>query len=232
MAMDNHNVIITIDGPAACGKSTVARMVADKVKYFHLDSGAMYRIVALAIKENNMGAGDSDDAPEDFLNGLDIGIRKDEKSGFRYTLNNNDVTGRIREHDITLLSADVAKLKNVRDYLAERQRRIAMQKKNLVAEGRDMGTCVFSDAKYKFFLTGTAEERAKRRFKELAEKGADEKISYSEVLESIVSRDKQDKERKESPLRPSDNAVIIDTTSLTLKEVVNRIMKTLEGTST
>lgn len=231
MVVDNDNVIITIDGPAGCGKSTVAKIVADKVKYFYLDSGAMYRIVALAIKEKNMDVDDNDDVPKSFLNGLDIEIRKDEKNGFRYTLNNNDVTSKIRDHDITMLSANVAKLRNVRSYLAELQRQIGL-KRNLVAEGRDMGTCVFSDAKYKFFLTGTAEERAKRRFKELVKNGVDEKISYSEVLESVVSRDKQDRERKESPLRPSENAVIIDTTDLTLKEVVNRIMKTLEGTST
>lgn len=231
MVADNDNVIITIDGPAGCGKSTVAKIVADKVKYFYLDSGAMYRIVALAVREKNMDVDNNDDVPESFLNGLDIEIRKDEKNGFRYTLNNNDVTGRIRDHDITMLSADVAKLRNVRSYLAERQRQMGLER-NLVAEGRDMGTCVFSDAKYKFFLTGTAEERAKRRFKELVKNKAEEKISYSEVLESIVNRDKQDRERKESPLRPSENAVIIDTTHLTLKEVVNRIMKTLEGTST
>jgi len=231
MVAGNDNVIITIDGPAGCGKSTVAKIVADKVKYFYLDSGAMYRIVALAVKERNMEVDDNDDVPESFLNGLDIGIRKDEKNGFRYTLNKNDVTGRIRDHDITMLSANIARLKNVRSYLAEQQRKIGL-KMNLVAEGRDMGTCVFSDAKYKFFLTGTAEERAKRRFKELVENEVGGKISYGEVLESIVNRDKQDRERKESPLRPSENAVIIDTTDLTLKEVVNRIMKTLEGTST
>lgn len=221
-------MIITIDGPAGCGKSTVAKSVADKFGYSYLDSGATYRTVALAMKENGIGAEDSD-ALKVFLKGLDIKIRKNEKNGVRYILNNTDVTDRIRDTDITVFSSHIAKLKSVREHLVGFQREVG-SKGNLVAEGRDMGTLVFSEAEYKFFLDAAPEERAKRRFEELAGRGADKEISYNKVLEGIKSRDKVDRERKESPLRPSDNAVIIDTTNLTVNEVLSRVMKILEGT--
>lgn len=223
-----NEVIITIDGPAGCGKSTVAKLVAEKFGYFYLDSGATFRTVALAMKQSSIGAEDND-ALKGFLKGLNIKIRKNEKNGVRYILNSTDVTDRIRDPDITVFSSHIAKLKNVREYLLGFQRQVGMQG-NLVAEGRDMGTLVFSEAKYKFFLDAAPEERAKRRFEELAGRGADKEISYNKVLEGIQNRDRVDRERKESPLRPSENAVIIDTTDLTINEVLNRVMEILEGT--
>lgn len=221
--------IITIDGPASSGKGTVAKIVANKMGYTYLDTGAMYRTVALAIKLNGIDF-NNNDILESFLNTLSIEIVRNNENEARYILNNKDVTDNIRRPEITMLSSKVADIKSVREYLLTIQRE-AGSKGDLVAEGRDMGTIVFPDAKYKFFLDAKRGERAKRRFKELTEKKIDENVTFSEVLEDIKIRDKRDMERKVSPLHPALNAVIIDTTNLTPNEVVGKIIKTLEAST-
>ncbi|MGI9553363.1 MAG: (d)CMP kinase [Thermodesulfobacteriota bacterium] len=223
------NNIITIDGPAGSGKGTVAKIVAEKMGYSYLDTGAMYRTVAHAIKTNNIDINDSNKL-KFFLNGILIEIKNDNENVPKYFLNKQDVTDKIRTPEITMLSSNIAAIKTVREYLVKLQRELGTNG-NLVAEGRDMGTYVFPDADFKFFLEATEEERADRRYKELIEKKIDVNISYEEVLEDIKNRDKQDRERKESPLHPALNAVIIDTTNLTPNEVVGKILNTLEATS-
>ena len=222
--------IITIDGPAGSGKGTVSKIVAEKMGYSHLDTGAMYRTVALAIKKNNVDI-NNDSELKNLLDSIFIEIKKGKENDPRYILNNEDATDNVRTPEITMLSSNIAKIKTVREYLVKLQRQIG-SRGNLVAEGRDMGTYVFPDAKYKFFLNATVEERANRRCKELIENKIDEKISYNEVLQDIINRDKQDMERKESPLHPAINAVIIDTTNLIPDEVVDKIIKALEAPST
>ena len=221
--------IITIDGPAGSGKGTVAKIVAGILGYSYLDTGAMYRTVALAIKENNADVNNLVEL-KGFLNNLAIEIKKDKEIKPRYILNNIDVTEIIRTPEITMLSSDIAKIKTVRNYLLELQRRIGAEG-NLVAEGRDMGTYVFPEAKHKFFLDATVEERANRRYKELIENDIGQELSYEDVLQNIINRDKQDREREESPLHPASNAVIIDTTNLTPDEVVGKIINALEASS-
>jgi len=221
--------IITIDGPAGSGKGTVAKIVAGILGYSYLDTGAMYRTVALAIKENNADINNTEEL-QSFLRNLIIEIKKDKEINPRYILNDIDVTDTIRTPEITMLSSDIAKIKTVRKYLLELQRKIGAEG-SLVAEGRDMGTYVFPDAKHKFFLDATVEERASRRYKELIENNFELDLSYEDVLQDIINRDKQDIEREESPLHPASNAVIIDTTNLTPDEVVGKIIKTLEASS-
>ena len=223
------NNIITIDGPAGSGKGTAAKIIANNIGYSYLDTGAMYRTVALAIKKNNVDINNSA-ALNDFLGGISIDIRKNSQNELRYILNDTDVTDKIRTAEITMLSSNVAKIKTVRELLVKLQRKIGSEG-NIVVEGRDMGTYVFPDAQYKFFLDASVEERANRRYKELIENKIDPEISYDKVLEDIINRDKQDRERKESPLHPASNAVIIDTTNLTPDEVVGKILKTLEASS-
>ena len=223
------NNIITIDGPAGSGKGTAAKIIANNIGYSYLDTGAMYRTVALAIKKNNVDINNSA-ALNDFLGGISIDIRKNSQNELRYILNDTDVTDKIRTPEITMLSSNVAKIKTVRELLVKLQRKIGSEG-NIVVEGRDMGTYVFPDAQYKFFLDASVEERANRRYKELIENKIDPEISYDKVLEDIINRDKQDRERKESPLHPASNAVIIDTTNLTPDEVVGKILKTLEASS-
>ena len=227
--MSTTNSIITIDGPAGSGKGTVAKIVASKIGFSYLDTGAMYRTVALAIKNNSIDINDSG-VLKSFLGTISIEIKNNKENEPRYLLNDTDVTDNIRTREITMLSSDIAKIQSVRQHLVSLQREIGSGG-SLVAEGRDMGTYVFPDAEYKFFLDATPEERANRRYKELMEDKMNIKITFKEVLEDIVNRDKQDKERKESPLHPALNAVIIDTTNLTPDEVVGKIIKTLEASS-
>ncbi len=225
--MTESKNIITIDGPAGSGKGTVARMVAVKKGYSYLDTGAMYRTVALAIKEQ--GADINND--QDVLNILNKTVIETDYSkdkGLKIFLNGIDVSEKIRTPEISKLSSDIARNTSVRDFLVRLQRKIGLKGK-IVVEGRDMGTYVFPGAKYKFYLDATAEERASRRYKQLNDENNVEVQTYEEVLKEIKTRDKQDMERKESPLHPALNAVIIDTTSLTPSEVVVKIIKSTEA---
>ena len=225
--MPGSDNIITIDGPAGSGKGTVARMVADEKGFSYLDTGAMYRTVALAVHESGL---DTKNEPGliNFLEQINIDINYSKEDGFTVFLNGKDVSEKIRTPEISILSSDIAKLRPVREYLVNLQRKIGL-KGGIVVEGRDMGTYVFPGAKFKFYLDATAEERANRRYKQLKDSNSGNVQTYEEVLKEIKSRDKQDMERKESPLHPALNAVIIDTTSLTPSEVVVKIIKSTEA---
>ena len=225
--MTNQDNIITIDGPAGSGKGTVAKMVAVKKGYSYLDTGAMYRTIDLAVLNEGVEIS-NESGVLDLLNKtqIDTEYKKDEE--LKIFLNGTDVSGDIRTPAISKLSSDIAKIKPVREFLVKLQRRIG-QKGKIVVEGRDMGTYVFPGAKYKFYLDATAEERASRRYKQLNKENNTEVQSYEDVLKEIKTRDKQDMERKESPLHPAPNAVIIDATSLTPSEVVVKIIKSTEA---
>lgn len=224
--MPESDKIITIDGPAGSGKGTVAKLVAQKIGYSYLDTGAMYRTIALAVSEKHIKI-ENESEIESVLNETEIKTEYNN-TNLNIFLNNNDVTDKIRTPEISKLSSDIARIKSVREFLVKLQREIGL-KGNIVVEGRDMGTYVFPNAKHKFYLDATAEERAKRRYKQLKEKNNEEVHTFEEVLNEIKSRDKQDMERKESPLHPALNAVIIDTTSLTPSEVVVKILKSTEA---
>ncbi|HET7290712.1 MAG TPA: (d)CMP kinase [Thermodesulfobacteriota bacterium] len=218
-------MIITIDGPSGVGKSTVSKSVARKLGFTYLDTGAMYRAVALQVKRQSVDPGD-DKRLKSLLDNTEIRFVRNNNGDPVILLNNEDVTGLIRTPEVSRLSSDVATKRAVRVKLVELQQEIGKDG-NIVAEGRDMGTYVFPDAAFKFYLDASLDERARRRWKQLAEAGGGGDIES--VKNEIIKRDSQDMERSESPLHPAVNAVIIDTTDLTSDEVTDRIIKEIQG---
>ena len=203
-------MIVTIDGPAGTGKSTVARMLADRLGFEFLNTGAMYRAVAYACLERNLDLSNDRDVAN-IANALEILF-----SDNRLMLGGHDVTDAIRGQEVTQSASIVAANPSVRKRLVELQR-VAGRSTNLVTEGRDQGTTVFPNAECKFFLTASPEERARRRQRELEEKG--DFISLADLIEQQELRDRRDENRACSPLQPASDALLIDTTKMTLAEV-------------
>ena len=218
-------MIITIDGPSGVGKSTVSKSVARKLGFTYLDTGAMYRAVALRVKRDSIDIND-DKGLESLLNHTEIGFGRKENGDLVIMLNNEDVTDKIRTPEVSRLSSDVATKRAVRIKLVHLQQEMG-KIGNMVAEGRDMGTYVFPDAAFKFYLDASLDERARRRREQLSQSGDD--ASIESVKNEIIKRDAQDMERSESPLHPAINAVIIDTTNLSSDEVTDRIIKEVQG---
>jgi len=215
--------IITIDGPTGSGKSTVSRLLAKRLNYHYLDTGAMYRAVGLSIRRAGIGLQDEEEVAR-ICNGLDIRFIH-EGDSTRIYLAQEDVTEAIREPLIDLLASSVSAIDNVRKAMTRLQRKIGSQGP-LVAEGRDMGTVVFPEAKHKFYLDASIEERVNRRFQERQKKG--EPVSREKVKEDLIKRDYQDMNRRLSPLRPAKEAKIIDTTKLNPNQVVEKILNVSE----
>ena len=211
--------VIAIDGPSASGKGTVARQVAQQLGFHYLDSGALYRAVALA---GLMAGTDLDDASGVSAIALNLNI---EFVGERVRLSGRDVTEAIREERISEGASRVAALPGVREALKGRQRSFR-RAPGLVAEGRDMGTVVFPDAALKIYLTASAEERAKRRYKQLIDKGLS--ANMTALLQDIRARDARDSTRSVAPLQMSGDAVELDTTSMTVAEATARIISRCE----
>ena len=207
--------LITIDGPAGSGKGTIAKQLSQELKLNYLDSGAIYRILGLHLKENNIPV-ENDALVKEIIQKAKIQFIK----GTIY-LNDRDVTDAIRTESIAKMASLIAAKKTVRESILDLQRSF-LQKPGLVAEGRDMGTVVFPEAKHKFFLTATVEERASRRYKQLISKGFD--VSMADLVVEIQERDFRDTNRTISPLVPAANAVIIDTTELSPDQVIEFIL--------
>ena len=210
------NFIMAIDGPAGSGKSTIAKILAEKNNLIYLDTGAMYRMVALYFFENNVDL-DNDMEVKINLSKIKMDIEKD-----KFILNGKDVSKDIRTPRVSGLVSFVARIKRVREKLVELQREIS-RGKNVVLDGRDIGTVVFPDAPLKIFLIASAEERAKRRMKEYEEKGIKE--DFESVLANIKERDMIDSTRSEGPLKKAEDAVEIDTSFMTIEEVTDEITK-------
>ena len=210
--------VIAIDGPAGAGKSTVAKIVAEKLGYTYIDTGAMYRGVAWKTLQQSQ---------EDILRAVqDIDVRLVcTESGTRVTVDGTDVTREIRTPEVTHIVSRVAALGPVREKMVELQRAMAADGA-VVMDGRDIGTNVLPNADVKIFLTASVEERARRRYDEMKEKGY--AVDFDELKQEIASRDKQDSERAISPLRQAEDAVLLDSTSLTIDEVVARVLKLSE----
>ena len=217
------NNIITIDGPAGSGKSTVSRMISETLQFFYLDTGAMYRAVALQAKREGVDYADNKKL-ERICENIDLNFRMGGDCN-KLSLGGEDVTSAIRSPEMDMLSSKISAVKEVRDAMKALQRKMG-RKGRMVAEGRDMGTVVFPDADYKFFITASQEIRAKRRFKERRDRG--EKVSMAEVAEELKKRDNQDTNREIAPLRPAKDAEVVDTTALNQNEVADLILKEIE----
>lgn len=207
--------IITIDGPSGSGKGTICKLIAERLGYALLDSGAIYRLLALAASNKNIDVTDVSQL-SDLALGLDI-----QFLGERVLLDSADVTLAIRQEHIGLAASKVAALPQVREALLARQRQFALAG-NLVADGRDMGTTVFPNAQVKIFLTASSEERARRRVLQLEQKGV--AADYQAVLADIVERDDRDLKRASSPLKPADDAEVVDCTDLSIDQVLAVIL--------
>lgn len=212
-------LVVALDGPAGAGKSTIAKGVSKKLGAIYVDTGAMYRATALYMLRNNVDT-DDEKAVSEKLEGLDITI-KFEDGAQVVILNGENVNGFIRTEEVGKAASKVSKYGPVRTKLVELQRKLA-EKESVVMDGRDIGTVVLKDSKQKFYLTATAEERAMRRYLELREKGTSE--GYEQVLEDVIKRDYNDSHRDVSPLRQAEDAVLIDSTNMTIDEVVNFII--------
>lgn len=215
--------IITIDGPAGSGKSTISRTLSNKLGYMYLDTGAMYRAVALAAVIKGLPLGDEKKMGE-MCRELDITFSKDEGAQ-RIFLDNKDISKDIRSPEMDMLSSRISGIPQVRDAMTHLQRKMS-QGGCVVAEGRDMGTVVFPDAEYKFFLSASSDVRAKRRYLERKARG--EAVSLEIVLEQMKERDHQDAHREVAPLQPAEDAIIIDSTELTPEQVLAVIIKHLD----
>ena len=211
-------MIIAIDGPAGSGKSTIAKLIAEDLELVYLDTGAMYRLVTLkALNEGILG---DFEKIKKMLNNLNIDIKE---NGFY--LDNVDVSDEIRKPIVSENVSDIAAIREVREKMVDLQRKFS-ESKNVILDGRDIGTVVFPNANVKIFLVADAKERANRRYKELVKKG--ENVKIEEIYENILKRDEIDSTRKESPLKKAEDAIEVDTTSKNIEEVKNEILKIIK----
>lgn len=211
--------VLTIDGPSGAGKGTVSRLVAGRLGWHYLDSGALYRAVGVAASWADLDLSD----PAALVRcTFDTDIRfQDDGGSLRVIVNGTDATDELRLETTGTLASAIAAIPEVRAALKERQRAFRRQP-GLVADGRDMGTVIFPDATTKVFLTASAEERARRRHNQLKEKGVS--VTFDGLLREILSRDARDAQRAVAPLKPADDAVLLDTTGLSIDEVVDRVL--------
>ena len=209
-----RNYAIAIDGPAGSGKSTMARRVAKDLGFVYVDTGAIYRTVGYHMDFYGIGPKDTDGITR-LIGDVNIVIEYDADGLQHMILNGRDVTEEIRTPEMSKIASVISAQKVVRDYLLDMQRQLA-RTHNVVMDGRDIGTVVLPGADVKIFLTADPEVRARRRFDELAAKG--EKVKFEKVLQDLIARDEQDKNRKIAPLRPAKDAVHLDTTDLDIEQ--------------
>lgn len=219
------HLIVAIDGPSGAGKSTLGRMLASALNLLYIDTGSMYRAVALAVMESSVSAHD-DVAVGSLASRIDIDLKGDPDS-LRVTLEGRDVTEEIRSEAVTDLSSIISTIPEVRRAMVARQRE--MGKRGAVLNGRDIGTVVFPDADVKFFLTALPQERAQRRFAEEYEQ--DPQVSLDETLADMMERDRRDSTRTDSPLKSADDAILVDSTGLSIDEVFQRMIAAVQEKS-
>lgn len=213
-------IVITIDGPSGSGKGTLSQMLARHLGYHLLDSGALYRLVALAVMKKGIDLNNEEVVGQVAL-GLDVIFSLENDESAQILLEGVTVTDAIRQEAVSMAASKVAAYPSVRAALLERQRAFAVAP-GLIADGRDMGTTVFPAAQVKLFLTASAEARAERRYKQLCIKG--ESVSMAELVRDIRERDERDSNRAVSPLKPAGDAVIIDSTAMTIDEVFTKML--------
>jgi len=215
--------VITIDGPSGSGKGTVGQLLAQKLGWHFLDSGALYRVLALAAQKHHIDLKD-EVGLEQLARELVVEFVIVETE-LQIIFDGEDVTDTIRAEAVGSMASQLAVLPGVRSGLLDRQRAFRKEP-GLIADGRDMGTVVFPDAKVKFFLTAGPEERARRRYNQLLELGISVKLAA--LIEEITQRDRRDEQRTIAPMKPAEDAIVIDTTDLTISEVLDRVMTFVE----
>lgn len=214
---------VAIDGPAGAGKSSVARGAAKELGYIYVDTGALYRTVALAATRN--GVLESAEKTEQMLKDITVDLAFDDAGAQCVYLNGEDVSSLIRTPEISMAASNVSKIPAVRAFLLGLQRDIAA-KNNVIMDGRDIATVVLPDAQVKIFLTASPECRAERRYKELLEKG--ENVKYDDVLADVNARDYQDSHREIAPLKPAEDSVIADTSGKSLPQSIEMIISVIK----
>jgi len=214
---------VAIDGPAGAGKSTIAKAAAKELGYIYVDTGALYRTIALSAVNN--GVIDNEEETVKMLDSIDVKLGFAEDGTQCVYLNGEDVSSKIRTPEISMGASKVSAIPKVREFLLDLQRNIAKEN-NVIMDGRDIATVVLPDANPKIFLFASPECRAERRYKELVEKG--ETVSYEEVLADVNQRDYQDSHREIAPLKPTEKSVMADTSSLTLEESIKLIINTIK----
>ncbi|MGM0602786.1 MAG: (d)CMP kinase [Bacillota bacterium] len=212
--------VIAVDGPGGAGKSTISKLLAEDLNYKYLDTGAMYRAITLKVLEDCIDFDNTEKIIKKAEN-----IKFDFKDNNKMYVDNEDLSNFIRKKEVNDHVSEVASIKEVREILVKKQQEIAAGG-CVVMDGRDIGTKVLPNAEHKIFLTASLEERARRRWNELKEKG--EKVDYGEVKNSIKKRDEIDRSRKYSPLKKANDAVEIDTSNLTIQEVIDKIKKIIK----
>lgn len=215
---------VAIDGPGGAGKSSISKLAAKKLGFVYIDTGAMYRTAALYCLRSGIDIKNEREKAEKAVSEISMDIILSDE-GQRIFLNGEDVTDKIRTPEVSMGASDVSAIPFVREKLVDMQRKLA-ESKNVIMDGRDIGTCVLPDAEVKIFLTASSEVRAKRRFDELLEKG--EIVTFEEVLNDIIVRDRNDETRAVSPLKKADDAVVLDTSNLSFEESQKAVIKIIE----
>lgn len=216
------NIAVAIDGPAGAGKSSIAKAVAKKLGFVYVDTGAMYRAAALYAIQNNIPIEEERLIP--VLNDIKIDMEYNENNQV-IILNGEDVSKKIRENEVSMGASAIAVIPAVRLKMVEIQREMA-KKQSVIMDGRDIGTYVLPDAQLKIYLTASLEERAKRRYAELLQKGTN--YSFEEIKEDMAKRDYNDSNREFAPLKQAEDAVLIDSSSMSFEEVSNEVMMLIE----
>lgn len=214
-------MIVAIDGPAGSGKGTVTKEIAKRMGLINLDTGATYRCVALASLKRGFKL-EEEDKIVDMIDGLEIEFKYDKDDFIRVFLNGEEVTNEIRSFEVNKIVSPISSIVRVRLKMVDLQRKMA-EGKNVIMEGRDIGTYVFPNADVKIYLDADVEERAKRRFKENKEKGID--VTFEEVLENIKKRDENDKHKEIGSLKIADDAIIVDSTKLSIEKMADAVEK-------
>lgn len=218
-------ITVAIDGPAGAGKSTISKLAAKKLNLVHIDTGAMYRACAVMALETGVDVRQETPALHRMFEDFDL-VLKHENGENKVILNEVDITREIREPHISIGASYISAIPYVRTKMVELQRKMA-ENCSVLMDGRDIGTNVFPNADIKIFLTADLDKRAERRYKELIEKG--EEVTFDEVKSDMAKRDKNDSQRAVAPLKPADDAVILDTSDLGIDEVLERIVALIRG---